>query len=238
MDQVKLSCIPRSDRGSAAARRLRRTGLVPGVVYGQGLDSVTVAVNGRELYGALHTEAGANALIDLELDGKNQLTVVREVQRHPVLGGITHLDFVRISLTEKIEAEVLLEAEGIPTGVREDGGVLETVNNSVMIEALPTDIPASIAIDISGLHIGESLSIADLPQLEGIVYLSEPETTLYTVQAPRVEEEVVAEVELDEEGLPIEPVEGEEGVEIEEGAEAAEGDDEASAGDAGGDEAG
>ncbi|MDH3426441.1 MAG: 50S ribosomal protein L25 [Acidimicrobiia bacterium] len=236
MDQVKLSCSVRPGRGSAAARRLRRTGLVPAVVYGQAADPVAVAVDGRELHAALHTEAGANALIDLHLDGKNQLTVVREVQRHPVRGGITHLDFVRISLTEKIEAEVLLEPVGTPTGVREDGGVLETVNNSVMIEALPTDIPASISIDIGGLHIGESLSIADLPQLEGITYLAELETTLYTVQAPRVEEEVLPEVELDEEGMPIEAVEGEEAEGAAEGEEAAEGDDTAAEGDAGGDE--
>lgn len=236
MDQVKLSCAARSDRGSAAARRMRRTGAVPAVLYGQGADPVTVTVDGRELHAALHTDAGANALIDLQLGDKNQLTVVREVQRHPVRGGITHLDFVRISLTEKIEAEVLLEAQGVPTGVREDGGVLETVNNSVMIEALPTDIPGSIAIDISGLHIGESLSISDLPALAGIEYLADPETTLYTVQAPRIEEEVVPEVELDEEGVPIEPVEGEEAVEGEGAEAAADGAEPAAGGDAGGDE--
>lgn len=230
MDQVKLACVGRSAQGSRAARRLRREGMVPAVVYGQGSDSVTVAVSQRDLYGALRTEAGLNALIDLELDGSNQLTVAREIQRHPVRGEITHLDFVKISLTEKIQAEVLLEAEGTPTGVREDGGILETVNNTVMIEALPTDIPPSISIDISGLHIGESLSISDLSTLEGIEFIDDADTTLYTVQAPRVEEEPEVEVLLDEEGLPIEPEEGEE---LEEGAEpeeAPEGAEEADSG--------
>jgi large subunit ribosomal protein L25 len=177
-------------------------------------------INARELDAALHTEAGTNALIDLDVEGSGHLTVAREIQRDPVRGDIIHLDFVKISLAEKIEAEVALEPEGVPFGVREDGGVLETLRSVVTVEALPTDIPASIPAAIDGLHIGESFSVSDLVAVEGVEFLDEPDTTLYTVVAPRVEEEeVAAAVLLDEEGVPIELEEGEE---LEEGVEGEE----------------
>jgi large subunit ribosomal protein L25 len=192
---------------------------VPAVVYGRGQDALSVEINARELDAALHTEAGTNALIDLDVNGSAHLTVAREVQRHPVRGDIIHLDFVKISLAEKIEAEVVLEPEGVPYGVREDGGVLETLRAVVNIEALPTDIPASIPAEIGALHIGDSFSVSDLVAVEGVEFLDDPETTLYTVVAPRVEEEVAVEVLLDEEGMPIELEEGEE---LEEGVEGEE----------------
>lgn len=219
MDQVKLSGAERSANGSRSARRLRRQGQVPAVVYGRGQDAVSVEINARELDAALHTEAGTNALIDLDVNGSAHLTVAREIQRHPVRGDIIHLDFVKISLAEKIEAEVVLEPEGVPYGVREDGGVLETLRSVVNIEALPTDIPASIPAEIGALHIGDSFSVSDLVAVEGVEFLDDPETTLYTVVAPRVEEEVAVEVLLDEEGMPIELEEGEE---LEEGVEGEE----------------
>jgi len=202
---------------------------VPAVVYGRGQDAVSVEINARELDAALHTEAGTNALIDLDVNGSAHLTVAREIQRHPVRGDIIHLDFVKISLAEKIEAEVALEAEGVPYGVREDGGVLETLRSVVNIEALPTDIPASIPAEIGELHIGDSFSVSDLVAVEGVEFLDDPETTLYTVVAPRVEEEVAVEVLLDEEGMPIELEEGEE---LEEGVEGEE-EPSAEAGDGG-----
>jgi large subunit ribosomal protein L25 len=192
---------------------------VPAVVYGRGQDAFSVEINARELDAALHTEAGTNALIDLDVNGSAHLTVAREIQRHPVRGDIIHLDFVKISLAEKIEAEVVLEPEGVPYGVREDGGVLETLRAVVNIEALPTDIPASIPAEIGALHIGDSFSVSDLVAVEGVEFLDDPETTLYTVVAPRVEEEVAVEVLLDEEGMPIELEEGEE---LEEGVEGEE----------------
>lgn len=219
MDQVKLSGAERDAGGSRSARRLRRQGQVPAIVYGRGESAFAVAINARELDAALHTEAGTNALIDLNVNDSAHLTVAREIQRHPVRGDIIHLDFVKISLAEKIEAEVALEAEGIPFGVREDGGILETVRAFVIVEALPTEIPSSILADIDGLRIGESFSVSDLVAVEGVEFLDDPDTTLYTVVAPRVEEEVAVEVLLDEEGLPIELEEGEE---LEEGVEGEE----------------
>jgi len=214
MEQVTLRADKRETSGTRPARRLRREGLVPAIVYGKGLDTMSVTVEARALYGVLHTEAGLNALIKVEVEGANDvLTVAREVQRHPVRGDITHLDFIQVSLTEEIVAEVGIEYTGIPAGVREEGGFVETIGNSVMIEALITEIPSSIELDITDLDIGDSLKVADLPILEGVTYLDEDDRPLVTVLAPRLEEEVEEEVEGEEGEL----LEGEEG----EGEEAA-----------------
>lgn len=190
MDQVTLRAEARTESGSRPAKRLRRSGLVPAVVYGRGIDPVPVTVSARDLYTVLHTEAGANAIINLEVDGGDEvLTVAREIQRHPVRGEISHLDFIKVSLDVAIEAEVGLEFVGEPLGVREEGGIVETIEVSVTIEALPTQIPSSIQLDISGMDINDTLTIGDLPEIEGVVYVDDPERPLVSVLIPRAEEE-------------------------------------------------
>jgi large subunit ribosomal protein L25 len=219
MDQVTLRAEPRIAAGTRPARRLRRTGSVPAVLYGRGLDPRTVSVDKRDLYGVLHTEAGANALINLEVEGeKNKfLTVAREVQRDPVRGEIIHLDFISISLDEPIAAEVYIEYLGIPAGV-EEGGVVETIRTAVNVMALPMEIPASIPLDISAMVVGDTMKIADLPAIDGVEYTDDPDASLATVIVPKLVEEAVPEVEegeevegemVDEEGEPIEPADGE-----------------------------
>lgn len=217
MDQVKLSAEARSEFGSRPTRRMRRTGKVPAVVYGRGLDPMTVSVDRRDLYGVLHTEAGANALIDLSVEGskKSYLTVAREVQRDPVRGEITHLDFISISLDEPIHAEVQVEYLGTPAGV-EEGGVVETIRTVVNILALPMEIPGSIPIDISAMVINDTMKVADLPAVDGVEYLDDPDASLVTVIVPRiveVEEPEVDELAEGEEGEEGELAEGEEGAE-------------------------
>ena len=170
--------------GSRSSRRLRRDGRVPAIVYGHGLEARSVAVDRRDLLAALHTEAGLNALISLQVEGDEYLTVAREVQRHPVRGDITHLDFIRISLDENIEAEVPVEFTGIPVGVREAKGIVETVHASVIVSCLPTAIPSHITIDISELHIGESARVADLPELPGVTYVTDPGQLLVMCAIP------------------------------------------------------
>ncbi len=222
MDQLTLSAEPRTESGSRPARRMRRDGRIPAVVYGREVEATPVSVDARELYAALHTEAGLNALINLQVDGTEILTVARELQRHPVRGEVMHLDFVNISLTEAIEAEVGIDFEGTPRGVVDDGGVMELVRNSVMLEALPTNIPQVITIDVSALQIGDSLKISDLPEMEGVTYIDDPEATIVTVLAPRLPEE--EEPELTEEELAaLEGEEGEEALETDE--DAGEGDE-------------
>ena len=121
-----------------------------------------MAVDRRELHAALHTDAGSNALINLEVAGNSKpfLTVAREVQRHPVRGDISHLDFISITLDEEIHAEVAIEYTGLPIGVKRDAGIVETIRTSVNIQALPLDIPGHITLDISELEVGSSLRVA------------------------------------------------------------------------------
>ena len=206
MDQVTLRAEPRTDRGSRIGRRLRRTGAVPAILYGRGLDPVSVAVDRRELYAVLHTEAGANAIINLEVVGTKKpfLTVAREVQRHPVRGEISHLDFISISLDEEIHAEVLLEFTGQPVGVKRDGGIVETIRIMVNVSALPMDVPGHITIDISELGVGDGKTVADLPEIKGVRYLDPPETDIVQVIIPRIVLEPVAV-----EAVPVEGAEGE-----------------------------
>jgi large subunit ribosomal protein L25 len=227
MEQVSLRAEPRQESGSRESRRLRAEGAVPAVLYGRGLGNFPLSVNRRELYAALHTESGTNALINLEVGSDKYLTVARELQRHPVRGEVMHLDFINISLDEAITAEVGIEYVGEPEGTKE-GGIVETIRASVMISALPLDIPSSVEVDISALEVGDTLTAADLPVIEGVEYLEEEESPLVTVIIPRIVEETVAEVELDEDGMPIEVAEGEEGEEA-----AADG---AASADEGGDE--
>ena len=184
MEQVTLRGETGRVLGSRSSRRLRRDGRVPAVVYGHGLTALSVAVDRRELYAVLHTEAGLNALINLQVNGDEYLTVAREVQRHPVRGDIIHLDFIRISLDENIEAEVPVEFTGIPVGVREQKGIVETVHASVVVSCLPTAIPSHITIDISGLRINDSARVSDLPEIPGVAYLTDPTQLLVMCVIP------------------------------------------------------
>jgi large subunit ribosomal protein L25 len=219
MDQVTLRADVRTESGSRPAKRLRRQGLIPAVVYGRGTDPISVMVSARDLYGALHTEAGANAIINLEVDGGKVVTVAREIQRHPVRGEIAHLDFIKVSLDEAIQAEVGVEYIGEPYGVREDDAVVEAIEVSVMIEALPTEIPSSIQLDISDMNVGDTLTIADLPAIDGVVYVDDEDRPLVSVLVPRLVEEPEE----------IEGLEDLEGEILADGEEAAEGAGEQSA---------
>ena len=187
---------------------MRREGQIPAVVYGVGIDTQEIAIERRSLLGVLNTEAGLNALINVQVEGGDEvLTVAREVQRDPVRGDITHLDFIKVSLDVAIDAEVGLEYTGTPQGVKEEGGFIETVENAVMISALPAAIPTSITVDISELGIGDTLKVEDLPVIEGVTYLTESDRPLVTVLLPSIVEEEV----------PEDLLEGEEGEEIGEG---------------------
>ena len=226
MDQVTLPAEERVADGSRESRRLRRSGRVPANIYGRGMDPTSVSVDSKDLYAALHTEAGYNALINVTIEGGGEyMTVAREVQRHPVRGEISHLDFIRVVLDEAIQAEVALEPVGTPVGVYEEGGFVEAIATTVTISALPLSIPTSIEYDIGDLRIGDTAKLSDLPEIEGVEYLDDPDRPLLSVVAPRVEEEPE---ELEDELLEGEEVEGEEGEAAAEdggGDESAEGDE-------------
>lgn len=211
MDQVTLAAEVRTEKGSRATRRLRRTGRVPAIVYGRGLDPTSVTIDSKALYTALHTEAGYNALISVGIDGEEEIfAVAREIQRDPVRDDITHLDLIKVALDEEIHSEVPVSYTGMPAGVRDEGGVIETIAATVLVSSLPTNVPSSIEVDISNLEIGDTITLAELPALEGVEYLDDEDRPLLTVLAPRLIEEEEVEEELEGElAEGEEPAEGE-----------------------------
>ena len=204
MQQETLQATKRVTSGSRPSNRLRREDRVPAVVYGSSLDPTAVHVSSHDLYTVLHTDAGLNAIIEVSIEGGDTvLTVAREVQRHPVRGTIQHLDFIEVRMDTEIEAEVGVEYLGTPLGVREDGAIVETIQASVTISALPTAIPSSIPMSIEDMVLGDTLKVADLPAVEGVTYLADGDQPLLTVVAPaaEVEPEVDELLEGDEELL-------------------------------------
>ncbi len=222
MSEVSLRAQAGRAPGSRESRRIRRDGRVPAIVYGQGVAPIPVAVDSHDLYVALHTEAGANAIISLEVEGGDTLpTMARVIDRHPFRDEYRHVAFVTVDLPQMVPAEVAISFEGTPIGVQE-GGVFSPRRTTVTIEVLATEIPGSIELDVSDVAIGGSLRIEDLPEIEGVTYLEEGEAVIMSVTTPAAE--IIEEPEEVEEELAEgeEPVEGEE---PEEGAET-EGEDE------------
>lgn len=192
-ETTTLTVAPRTAEGSRSARRLRREGLVPGVVYGGGEDPVAFQADARELRHAL-THGGA--VITLALDGRQTPVVVKEQQRHPVTGRTTHVDLLRVDLKQKIHATVVLEMTGTDEapGVKA-GGVLEQVTREINIEALPADIPDTIAHDVSNAEIGDTICLDAVTAPAGVTLLDDPETVIVTVTPPRLSVEPSEEIE-------------------------------------------
>ena len=192
-----LKVAPRDEFGTRSARRLRREGLVPGVVYSGGEQARHFQVPERDVRAVLSEGA---ALFDLEIEGEKPVPVViKEQQQHPVRGELQHLDLQQVSLDQKIQADVAIEPadpDNAP-GVRA-GGVLEHVTREVTVEALPTDIPDRILVDVSELQINESLALSAVTPPEGVTFVAEDpdEITIATIIPPRVE---AAEPQVEEE---------------------------------------
>jgi len=185
----------RRDRaGKGPARSTRRAGHIPGVVYGHGQPALPVAVNAKDLISALRHVEGGNMIVSLKLDGGDKTALVREVQLDPISHEIIHLDFQEVSLTEKVRVQVSVHLTGLPTGVKDDGGILETIARTVEVECLATSIPTSLDADVTALGVGDSLHASDLGLPEGVVLLTEADQTIATVVPPTVyEAPVVAE---------------------------------------------
>jgi large subunit ribosomal protein L25 len=210
----------RAERGTRATKRLRREGLVPGVIYGGSDDCRSFKVNARVLRQVLVDGA---ALFDVQIGGDAKPVIIKDQQYHPVRDEILHIDLLEVRLDEKIRSMVAIELEGAEEspGVKE-GGVLDQVTREVEIEALPTDIPEQITVDVSGLDIAATLTLAEIDAPTGVVFVDEnlEEITIATVVVP-TEVEEPEEVE-EETELVGDEVEAEAGAEGETGEEAAQ----------------
>jgi large subunit ribosomal protein L25 len=198
-ERVKLDVSERTKLGSSESRRLRRQGLVPGILYGRA-EPVAICIGERELRAALSTAGGSHAVLDVAVDGGSEHSaILKEYQRDKVRGTITHVDLQEIRLDQLIHSAVSITLVGEPAGVKE-GGVLSQVVNEVHVEGLPLEIPQHLDVDVSGLRIGDSLRLAELEVPDGITVLDDLETTvLASVSMPtRVEEPEVEAVEGEE----------------------------------------
>jgi large subunit ribosomal protein L25 len=218
----------RPERGTRAAKRLRRAGYVPGVVYGgTDGDSTSFKVNSRTLRQVL---VDGSALIDLKVGGKTRPVIVKDRHQHPVRDELLHIDLLEVRLDEKIQTQVSVHLEGAEEapGIKE-GGVLEHVTHQLNIEALPTDIPEAIHVDVSGLEIAATMQLSQITPPQGVTFLDDPDETIIAtvvvpteVEEPEIEEETELVGEEGEEIAAEAGAEGATGEEAEQQAEAAE----------------
>ena len=221
-DRVKLQVQAREARGSAASRRLREQGLIPGVLYGNGDEAHPFSIEERALRKALTGDHGLHAILDVVLEGQQKAhhAVVKEYQLDPVRARLLHIDLHEVRLDQAIQTNVVVELVGEAAGQKE-GGVLSQINREVRVEALPMEVPDHVDLDVSSLMIGDSLRLTDLRVPEGVTLLDDPETVLATVSPPtKIEEPEPEEVEGEEgEEIEGEVPEGEEGEAAAEGGE-------------------
>jgi large subunit ribosomal protein L25 len=204
--QVQLSAAARTHQGKGAAGRLRKQGRVPGIMYGFQVDPTPVSVDALELYHALHTDAGLNAMIRLDVDGDEHLTIARDLQYHPVRGEVLHVDFLAVDTKSQISVEVPIHLTG-DDDLGDDDGVINQILYTVPILVRPLDVPNYVELDVSGLEIGDVKRVEDLRAVlpEGGEFDIDPERTVVTINAPVSE----AELEALEEGAGIETEEPE-----------------------------
>lgn len=197
-EETTLTVAPREIEGSRATRRLRRSGLVPGIVYGGDADPLPFQVDARELRNAL---AHGGAVIQLTLDGAQTPVVLKDHHRHPVTGNMLHVDLLRVDLKQRISATTIVElinADDAP-GIK-SGGVLEQVTREINIEALPTEIPEVIELDVSNVEVGDTVYLSALKPPAGVALLDDlEETVLASVLAPKLSVESEDEIETETE---------------------------------------
>ena len=193
MSVIPLSASRRETLGKGGARKARSAGQIPGVLYGHGEDPIAVAVSAREFDVALGKHKGGNPIVNLAVASSGEFTaLIRDVQYDPLSRAILHLDFQHISLTEQIEVKVAVKLTGLAIGVKDGGGILETILRELDVRCLPTQIPASIEVDVTALNVGDSVHVRDLV-VPNVTVLNDPDTTIATVVPPTVMEEKAPE---------------------------------------------
>lgn len=189
MAEITLPVESGRPKGSRNSGRLRAAGKVPGVVYGHGIEPLSVAVDARALRAALSTEAGMNALLTLQVGGASHLTMARELQRHPVRHTVTHVDFQVVRRDEVMAAEVPIALVGDAVEVHKGDGVVDQALFSLTVHATPANIPNSIDVDVASLRIGDTVRVGDLKLPSGVTTEVDPEAPVAIAQPPQVTEE-------------------------------------------------
>lgn len=192
MPEVVVTARRRSEGGKNANRRLREGGQIPGVLYGAKNEAVAVAVSPKEIGTILRSATGENTLFDLDLDGSRRKVLIKEFQVEPLKGRLLHADFYEVALDRALQISVHVELQGVPVGVKVQGGIVDFVTRELEIECLPADIPEKIVVDISNLELGKHLRVSELHVSDKLTILTEPDVVIAHVVAPRAEEAPVA----------------------------------------------
>jgi large subunit ribosomal protein L25 len=190
--QVKIKAEPRNETGRSAVRKMKARGVIPAVVYGGKEKPQPLQVSARDVNVMLSHASGENILVELEIGGESRTALVQEVQHAPVGNNVLHIDFHAVSMDEKLEAEVPLEALGTANGVKNFGGLLEQSLRTLTVECLPRDLPDRITVDVSAMNIGDSIHVRDIKMPEGVGAKTQPDLTAFSVLAPAGEEEPAA----------------------------------------------
>jgi len=190
---ITINAATREGFGKSEARRLRKQGMIPIAVYGEGKDAAAVAINAKEIANILRSDTGHNTIFKLALpngDGEPATVIIKDWQVDPVKGRLLHADLLRLSMTEVTRVEVAIEPVGEPVGVKLEGGILDLQMREIEVECLPGDIPEHLQVDVANLHIGDHLTVADLIyDREKIKVIADEHQVIAGVLAPRLAEE-------------------------------------------------
>jgi large subunit ribosomal protein L25 len=199
MSQTKLTANPRTGSGTPTARRLRAEGHIPGVLYGRGMDPISVTVERREFRLALSGPAGANTVLALQVGGNSYPAVVKEMQRHPIRRTVNHIDFLQVNMNEEITVHIAVRLEGESKAVAAAGGLVDAAVDSLEVSCTPTNMPNEFVIDITDMLPDTVIRLSDIPMPKGVTALGDPEMAVVTVltTAAEVEEPAAAAEEGD-----------------------------------------
>ena len=220
-DNVEVK--PRKTGGKNDARRLRKSGLIPAVLYGAGLEPLTIAVDPKQINRILHSEQGHNSIFDMTAGGDSGKVMIVDWQYEPIKGALLHVDLKRIAMDKLLKVSVPITLKGEAPGVKLQGGILEQMMREVEIECLPADIPGHFDADVSQLVFGQTLRVADLPQSDKIKFLTDANQAVAHVTAVKEHVEPAAAEGVEAEAAPAEPEVIKKGKAEAEGEAAAEG---------------
>lgn len=195
MPEIVVAAQNRAETGKNANRRLRTSGMIPGVLYGEKKDSQQIAVSPKEIATILRSAAGENTLFDLELGGSRRKVILKEFQTEPLKGRLLHADFYEVALDKELHVKVHIELTGTAIGVKRDGGIIDFVTRELEIACLPTDIPDKIVVDVSELEMNKHVRVHDLNLDKKLKVLTHEDVVIVHVVAPRAEEAAAAPVE-------------------------------------------
>ena len=194
----KIKAEKREIIGKNASRRLRREGMIPAVLYGGGSSNVSLTLKKQDVFMILRSDTGENTVFQVSFDSESRDVMIKELQRDPVTDEILHADFVHIAMDKVIRVSVTVVSMGEAVGVKAEGGFVDFVTREVEVECLPKDIPEHIEIDISGLHLRQSLKAEDITLPEGVKLITSSDTLLVMIEVPLKEEEIEVEEEEEE----------------------------------------